>query len=53
MVIFENEKYWRMAHINLEGVVWGGGVGGKLITKEGFKKTIMCIEPDINFRIPD
>jgi hypothetical protein len=38
LVIFENEKYWRIAHINLEGVVWGGGLGGKLITKEGLKK---------------
>ena len=38
LVIFEDEKYWRMAYINLEGVMWGGGLGGKLITKEGLKK---------------
>ena len=51
-LVIEEKKYWKFSHINAQGGLWGGGFGGKLITKEGLKTEITCIEPDLNFTIP-
>jgi hypothetical protein len=50
-LVIEEKKCWKFSHINAQGDLWGGGLGGKLITKEGLKTEITCIEPDINFTI--